>query len=102
MKINKRDIIGIGIFLIGLVDDINGIILNFLDFGNVLNLNIVDFIKEMFDLLIFLINDVNLGVLVEKMYGLGKNILNYIYLYIMNGIGVGLVLENKFYIGNLG
>lgn len=35
MKINKRDIIGIGISSIGPVDDINGTILNPPDFGNV-------------------------------------------------------------------
>ncbi|MDX5688320.1 ROK family protein, partial [Clostridioides difficile] len=96
------DIIGIGISSIGPVDDINGTILNPPDFGNVSNLNIVDFIKEMSDLPIFLINDANSGALAEKMYGLGKNISNYIYLHIMNGIGAGLVLENKLHTGNLG
>ncbi len=40
----------------------------------------------MSDLPIFLINDANSGALAEKMYGLGKNISNYIYLHIMNGI----------------
>ena len=79
MKINKRDIIGIGISSIGPVDDINGTILNPPDFGNVSNLNIVDFIKEMSDLPIFLINDANSGALAEKMYGLGKNISIYTY-----------------------
>lgn len=102
MKINKRDIIGIGISSIGPVDDINGTILNPPDFRNISNLNIVDFIKEMSDLPIFLINDANSGALAEKMYGLGKNISNYIYLHIMNGIGAGLVLENKLHTGNLG
>ena len=64
--------------------------------------SLVDFIKEMSDLPIFLINDANSGALAEKMYGLGKNISNYIYLHIMNGIGAGLVLENKLHTGNLG
>lgn len=101
-KNNKRKMLGIGISSIGPIDDIKGLILSPPDFGEVCNFNIVDFFKSLSPLPIFLINDANAGALAEKMYGLGKNIDNYIYLHIMNGIGAGLVLENKIYTGNLG
>ena len=49
-----------------------------------------------------LVNDANAGALAEKVYGFGKDISNFTYLHIMNGIGAGLVLKEELYNGDTG
>jgi predicted NBD/HSP70 family sugar kinase len=47
-------------------------------------------------------NDVNLATLGEQRLGLGKEVLNYVYLHIGTGVGMGLVLNGELYRGSSG
>lgn len=99
---NNRKIISISISSLGPVDINEGVILNPPDFFGLSNILIVDRIKEDTSKPTFLINDANAGALAEKIYGLGQNIPNFVYLHIMNGVGAGIILDNKLYEGNTG
>lgn len=99
---NSRKIIAIGIASIGPLNSSNGIILNPPYFYGIENLPIVHIVQEMTCLPVYIVNDANAGALAEKLYGIGKKIPNFIYLHIMNGIGSGLVLENRLYGGDTG
>lgn len=102
MKKQKRSVIAVGISSIGPVDSGRGIILNPPFFQGISNVEIVRDIQERTELPAFLINDANAGALAEKLYGDAQDEKNFAYLHIMNGIGLGCVLDNKLYRGNSG
>lgn len=97
-----RPVIAVGISSIGPVDTQRGIILNPPFFNGIANVEIVKEIERATKLPTFLINDANAGALAEKLYGSGKTEKNFSYLHIMNGIGLGCVLDDKLYNGDLG
>ncbi len=95
-------LLGIGISSPGPLDIINGKILNPPNFHKWHNLDIVEFFKKDFDCPILLENDAKALSTVEKYYGIGNNISNYIFLAIDTGIGGGLILDGKSYHGTHG
>ncbi len=98
----NRNIIAVGISSVGPVDVTRGTILNPPDFYSIENFPIVKKLENITHLPTFLINDANAGALAEKMYGLAKDRKSFVYLHIMNGIGLGQILEGKLYNGNFG
>ncbi|NLJ80448.1 MAG: ROK family transcriptional regulator [Firmicutes bacterium] len=55
--------------------------------------------KKRFQLPIYIENDANLAAYFEWAYGAGKNCSNLIYIYIADGIGGGLIMNNQLYKG---
>lgn len=102
MEKQKRPVIAVGISSIGPVDSGRGIILNPPYFQGISNVEIVKDIRERTGLPVYLINDANAGALAEKLYGGAREEKNFAYLHIMNGIGLGCVLDNRLYNGNSG
>lgn len=102
IKKTSRPIIGVGISSIGPLDEIRGLLLHPPEFGDVSNFDAVGILKGLTHSPVFLINDANAAALAEKLYGTGKNIENYLYIHLMNGIGAGLVLNGKMHTGNIG
>ena len=100
-KTNK-DIIAIGISSIGPVNSKVGIILNPPFFYNIENVEITKMMEEGTSIPTFLINDANAAALAEKLYGIGNNYNNFVYLHMMNGIGAGFILEGQLYGGEIG
>lgn len=101
-KETAREIIAVGVSSIGPLNIESGVILNPPLFYGIENLNIVEILEKKTQLPVFLINDANAGALAEKLYGAEENIANFAYLYIMNGIGSGYILDNKIYNGDSG
>ena len=97
-----RPISAISIASLGPLNSPAGIILNPPYFYGIENFPIVSIIEELTGLPAFLVNDANAGALAEKLYGIGKDIPNFTYLHIMNGIGAGLVLKDSLYNGDSG
>ena len=98
----NRKILAIGIASLGPVDSLSGVIRNPPYFYGIENVPIVSILQERTHCPAFLVNDANAGALAEKVYGLGKDISNFTYLHIMNGIGAGLVLKEELYNGDTG
>ncbi len=101
-KRQQRQVIAVGISSVGPVDTRRGVILNPPFFYGISNVEIVREIAAATALPTYLINDANAGALAEKLYGSAKNEKNFSYLHIMNGIGLGCVLDDKLYSGNFG
>ena len=99
---SDRHIIAISISSLGPVDGQHGVISKPPHFYNIRHLPIVSLLEKQIGLPTFLVNDANAGALAEKMYGIGKNISNFCYLHIMNGIGSGLILRDSLYNGDAG
>ena len=98
----SRRIIAIGVACVGPLDSSTGYILKPPFFSGIENLPIVEEIQAFSGLPTFLVNDATAGALSEKMFGLGASIDNFAYLHIMNGIGMGMVLNNTLYDGDSG
>ncbi len=97
-----RRILAIGISCLGPLDTSRGLILDPPLFYGIKNLPIVSIIEEMTGLPVFLVHDATAGAFSEKLLGIGRNITNFVYLHIINGIGAGLVLNNALYDGDTG
>lgn len=97
-----KQILAVGISCVGPLDTQRGVILNPPYFYGIEDLPIVSLLEKELGLNVYLINDANAGALAEKFYGIGKNIPNFIYVHIMNGIGAGMVLNDVLFNGNTG
>lgn len=94
-----RRLLGVGVASIGPVDIRGQRIVNPPNFFGIKDLPVGRLLEERIGLPAFLINDSDAGALAEKMYGSAKNLDNFIYLHIMNGIGAGYILGGNLYSG---
>lgn len=99
---DKSKILGIGVACIGPVDIENGIILNPPNFRGLKSIKIVEILKNRFGYEAFIENDMNACAIAEKLYGKGKNLSDFIYLGVTNGIGSGIILNGSIYRGRDG
>ncbi len=98
----KAELLGIGVASIGPLDIDKGMILNPPNFAGVKNLKIVSMLKEKYGLPAFMSNDMTAGAISEKLFGYGKRVPNFVYMGVTNGIGAGVVVDGKCYMGNRG
>jgi len=97
-KINKSDIIGLGIASPGPLDTKNGIILNTPNLVSFQNYKIVDIFKKKLGIDTFIENDANLFSLGEW-YSQYKNKNILIGVTLGTGIGLGLIINGELYKG---
>lgn len=97
--IDKNNIKAIGIGSPGPLDVKNGLIVAppNLPFKNY---NIVEELKNTYELPTFLDNDANAATLAEYMFGVGKGTENMVYVTVSTGIGGGAILNGKIYRGS--
>ncbi len=98
-KIITKDVIGIGIGIPGAVDVEKGIVKAVNRIPSWKNVNIRDAIKKEFKIPCFLNNDANCFTLGVKYFGSGKKYKNIVGLILGEGIGAGIVTDNKLYSG---
>ena len=91
----EKNILGIGVAVIGPVDIWNGIILNPPRFYGIQNVNILALLKARYPLPIYLDHDNNSAALAEKLFGMGKDVQDFIFLGVSNGIGSGIISDGK-------
>ncbi len=98
----QRRILAVGISCVGPLDANKGVILQPPFFYGIENLPIVSILREHSHLPVYLVHDATAGAFSEKLFGLGKDLPNFVYLHIMNGIGAGFVLNHALYGGDSG
>ena len=92
---NEENVLAIGVGSIGPLDLERGIILNPPNFYGITNIHIVDILKSRYDIPVFMESEYNNAALAEKYYGDGKDIDDFIFLGITNGIGSGVILNGS-------
>lgn len=93
-------IVGIGIGIPGLVDKDGTILFTpHLDFQHI---NFKQMIEKKFNITTIVVNEANSGAHGEQVYGTGKNVSNLVYVSIGIGIGTGIIINGKLYIGSTG
>lgn len=61
-----------------------------------------DMVKERYQVNTFLINDANAAALAEHRFGAGRGTNNLVYLTVSTGIGSGIIIDGKLYMGACG
>ncbi|MBU0443109.1 ROK family protein [Bacillus velezensis] len=90
-------LIGIGICVPGLIDKNQKIV--FTPNSNWRDIDLKSFIREKFNVPVFIENEANAGAYGEKVFGAAKNHDNMIYASIGTGIGIGVIINNHLYRG---
>lgn len=88
-----------GVAVPGLCDPEKGLWL-YSPFSGISNVNIGDIIAGITDLKTFCDNDVNVSALGERYFGACKEIDDLLWVTVSNGIGGGLFLNGKLYLGH--
>ncbi len=90
---------GIGISCGGPLDSKKGVILSPPSLPLWENIPVVRFFQEKYGIPTFLQNDANACAVAEWKYGAGKGLDNVIFLTFGTGLGAGLILDGRLYVG---
>lgn len=93
---NER-IAGIGVGAVGPVDIEKGMILNPPNFFGIHDFEMIDFLKERYKMPVYLDSLNNCAAMAEKYYGLGRHWQDFIFVGITNGIGSGIISDDKIF-----
>jgi N-acetylglucosamine repressor len=96
--INKKQLLGIGVGLAGIVDAERGI-LRSTPFFKWNDLPLRDLLQARLKLPVYIDNDVNTFTLAEKWFGSGQGIDHFITITIGRGVGMGIVVNGQLYRG---
>lgn len=95
----QRDIGGIGVASPGMVDSKNGIILNGVNLPDWDGISLQSELEERLGISVRLINDANAAAWGEYIYGAGRGSQSMVYVTLSTGIGSGLVLDGRLFLG---
>lgn len=91
-------VIGIGMAVHGIINAKEGI-LEYAPFYNWKNLDIKNIMEKYFNIPVIIDNDVNAMALAENSFGIAKSISNFVTLFVGNGVGAGIIIQNSIYYG---
>lgn len=97
-----KRIAGIGVVAPGPLDIYTGVILSPPNFWGWLNIPIKQILEDEFRLPVFLDNNANAYAMAEKNYGRGREYHNFIYTVVDEGIGAGIIIDDRLYRGKGG
>lgn len=101
-KISGKKVLGIGVSCIGPLDNKDGTILQPPNFYHLSSIPIRQILENEYGYPVYVDNDMNAAALAEKLYGKGKNISNFVYIGVTNGIGSGIIMNDTLYAGEMG
>ena len=102
IECDRDDVLGIGVASIGQWDIQQKKLISIVNFGHVSELNIGEELEKEFGCPVFVNNDMNAATMAEKLFGNGKELSDFVYLGITNGIGAGIVTNGTMYQQNSG
>lgn len=97
-EIDKEKILGVGVALHGIVNARTGISI-YAPYYGWESVDIKSELEEALGLTVYVDNDVRAMALGESWFGVTSDIANFIILNISNGIGAGIIINNKPYYG---
>ena len=100
-KIPKKQLLGVGVGLAGIVDAENGILRQSPIYGwNSVPLR--DMLQSKLHIPVYIENDVNTLTLTERWFGHGQGLDNFLTVTVGRGVGLGIVANGQFYRGQAG
>lgn len=100
-KITKKQLLGIGIGLAGIVDAEEGILRQSPIYGWD-NVPLRDMLQSQLRIPVYIENDVNTLTLTERWFGHGQGVDNFLTVTVGRGVGLGIVVNGQFYRGQTG
>ncbi len=100
-KIAKKQLLGVGLGLAGIVDAEAGILRQSPIYGWD-NVPLRDMLQSKLHIPIYIENDVNTLTLTERWFGHGQGIDNFLTVTVGRGVGLGIVANGQFYRGQNG
>ncbi|MFZ3085427.1 MAG: ROK family transcriptional regulator [Candidatus Hydromicrobium sp.] len=101
-KVNKEEIIGIGVGATGLVDSKKGLVIFSPNLDGWNNIKLKEIVEEKIGLPTFIENECRVQAIAEKKYGLAKDVKNFVCVETGTGIGTGVFIDNKLMTGDKG
>ena len=95
----KLKIGAIGIGVPGPLDAQTGIVRHPPKFKRWKDVPLGKIVHERYKLPVWIENDANVGVLAEKWHGGGKDLKNFVYVLVNEGIGAGIIINDELYQG---
>jgi len=89
----------IGIGVPGPLDAQTGVVRHPPKFKGWKDVPLGEIVYERYKLPVWIENDANVGVLAEKWHGGGKDLKNFVYILVNEGIGAGVVIDDELYQG---
>jgi glucokinase-like ROK family protein len=100
-KIAKKQLLGVGVGLAGIIDAENGILRQSPIYGwN--NVPLRDMLQSKLHIPVYIENDVNTLTLTERWFGHGQGVDNFLTVTVGRGVGLGIVANGQFYRGQSG
>ena len=96
---NKIKVGAIGIGVPGPLDAQSGVVRHPPKFKGWKDVPLGKIVYERYKLPVWIENDANVGVLAEKWHGGGKDLKNFVYILVNEGIGAGVVIDDELYQG---
>jgi predicted NBD/HSP70 family sugar kinase len=97
-KVQKKQLLGVGVGLAGIVDFEKGILRNSPILGWK-NIPLRELLETQIGVPVTIDNDVNTLTLIEQWYGLGLGVENFLTVTIGRGVGLGMVINGQLYRG---
>lgn len=100
-RITRKQLLGVGVGLAGIVDAEAGILRQSPIYGwN--NVPLRDMLQSKLHIPVYIENDVNTLTLTERWFGPGQGIDNFLTVTVGRGVGLGIVANGQFYRGQTG
>ena len=100
-KIAKKQLLGVGIGLAGIVDAEEGILRQSPIYGWD-NVPLREMLESRLHIPVYIENDVNTLTLTERWFGHGQGVDNFLTVTVGRGVGLGIVVNGQFYRGQIG
>ena len=98
----RGKLLGIGVGIAGLVDIQKGLVHYTPNIEGWENVPLGSILSEEFHTDVIVDDSVRCMALSEKRYGAGRNLSNFLYIYIGQGVGAGIILDGRMYRGDHG
>lgn len=100
-KISKKQLLGVGVGLAGIIDAEKGILRQSPIYGwN--NVPLRDMLQSKLHIPVYIENDVNTLTLTERWFGPGQGVDHFLTVTVGRGVGLGIVANGQFYRGQTG
>ena len=100
-KITKKQLLGVGVGLAGIIDAEHGILRQSPIYGwN--NVPLEEMLQSKLHIPVYIENDVNTLTLTERWFGPGQGVDNFLTVTVGRGVGLGIVANGQFYRGQSG
>ncbi len=96
------EVVGIGLGVPGLIDVDAGVMLTSPNLPGWRDVPLRDIVQREFGVATHLVNDASAAALGEARYGAGRGVSNFVYVTLSTGIGAGIVIDGKLYVGKFG